>query len=70
MNVKKILTITAIVLVAVVMGMSAVAPAVLQQAEARPGPSLSAEACQHLSNIPNPPPAIDHLIAEHCGDFI
>ena len=36
MNVNKILTITAIVLVAVIMGMSAVAPVVLQQAEARP----------------------------------
>ena len=71
MNMNKILTITAIVLVAVIMGMSAVAPVVLQQAEARPGPSLSAEACQHLSTIPNPPPPILHLLGpEHCDLLI
>ena len=67
---NKTLAITAIVLVAVIMGMSAVAPVVLQQADARPGPDLPAAACDRLSKIPNPPPAIDHLIAEHCGDFI
>ena len=67
MNMNKTLTIAAIVLVAVIMGMSAVAPVVLQQADARPGPDLPAAACDRLSDIPNPPPAIDHLIDKHCN---
>ena len=66
MNMNKTLTIAAIVLVAVVMGMSAVAPVVLQQADARPGPNLSPVACAHLSDISNQPPAIQHLIDDHC----
>ena len=70
MNMNKTLALSAIVLVAVVMGMSTVAPVVLQQAEARPGPTLPLEACDRLFNIPNPPPAIIHLLgSEHC-DFL
>ena len=63
---NKTLTITAIVLVAVVMGMSAVAPVVLQQAEAYKGPLLPQEACDRLSIIPLPSPGIAHLIEKHC----
>lgn len=64
--VMKVLAISAIVLVAVIMGMSAVAPVILQQAEATPGPPLSEVVCDHLRNIPHPSPAIDHLIEFHC----
>ena len=64
---NKTLAITTIVLVAVVMGMSAVAPVVLQQAEATPGPFFSQVVCDHLKDIPRPSPAILHLLADHCG---
>ena len=63
---NKTLAITTIVMVAVVMGMSAVAPVVLQQAEATPGPVFSQVVCDHLKKIPHPSPAIDHLILSHC----
>jgi len=64
------LAISAIILVAVIMGMSAVAPVVLQQAEARPGPPfLTPEVCAILDSLPNPSPGISHLLADHCQEI-
>ncbi len=62
---NKTLAITTIVLVAVVMGMSAVAPAI-PQAEARPGPNLPSAACDALVQIQNPSEAIQHILLDPC----
>ncbi len=63
---NKTLSITVIALVAVVMGISAVAPMMLY-AEASHGKELPQAACDALESIPNPPEAIQQLIEEHCG---
>lgn len=63
----KVLAMSAIVLVAVIMGMSAVAPVILQQAEAHGNqPLLSPEICDRLKDIPHPSPGISHLLTKHC----
>ena len=59
------LVITAIVLVAVMMGMGAVAP-MIQQAEATPANFISLKACVALSKIIDPPPEVQHLLDQHC----
>jgi len=70
MNMNKTLAITAIVMVAVVMGLSTVTP-IMQYADAsHGGPDLSDRACDALENIPNPPPRLQELITEHCVDPI
>ena len=61
---NKTITITVIALVAVVMGMSAIAP-MIPYAEASPG-ELPQAACDALKSIPNPPEAIQQLIEERC----
>ena len=60
------LAISAIVLVAVIMGMSAVVP-MIPQAEAHTGGDLlPRRMCDALSQIPPPiPPGIQHLLT-HC----
>ncbi len=64
---NKTLAITAIALVAVVMGMSAIAP-MIQYAEAgHGGPDLSDNACVALQRLPNPPAAVVELIQDHCS---
>jgi len=65
MSDKRVLTISVIVLVAVVMGMSAVAPAI-PQAEATPGGALSDEVCNQLDQIDLFIPAVQHLLDFHC----
>jgi len=58
---NKTLAITAIALVAVVMGMSAIAP-MIQYAEARHGETISEKACDaaRKSPVPLPPAWSDH----------
>jgi len=51
---------TAITLVAVIMGLSAVAP-VIPYADAHPGEGPPREACAALLKIPDPSPVIIHL---------
>jgi len=65
MGMNKIMTITVIALVAVIMGMSAIAP-MIQYAEARHGERLTTEACNALTSIPNPPPQVKQIIKDHC----
>ena len=60
------MTITVIALVAVVMGLSTIAP-VMQYAYASHGMPLPAEACAGLLAISDPPDAILQIIADHCG---
>jgi len=62
---KRALAISVIVLVAVVMGMSAVAP-MIPEAEARHGYDLWPRACDTLRSIPNPYPIIVEMIEDHC----
>jgi len=61
---NKTLSITAITLVVVVMGMSVIVP-MIQYAEASHGP-LPEKACAALKSIPNPPDAVKRLIEERC----
>ena len=61
---NKTLAITTITLVAVVMGLSAIAP-MMQYAEA--SHPISEKACEALRSIPDPSPAVQQLIVEHCG---
>jgi len=61
---NKTLTISVIALVAVVMGMSAVAP-VIPYVDAHGG-GTPTEACIGLQKIPNPSPVIEHLISHCC----
>ena len=63
--VMRALIISAIVLVAVIMGLSAVA-SVIPYGDASPGGTLTGESCAALKSITDPPAAIQHLIAEHC----
>ena len=63
---NKTLAITAITFVAVVMGLSAVAP-VIPYIDASDGGHLPAYACDYLRNIPNPSPQLIQNIAEHCS---
>jgi len=58
------LIISAIVLVAVIMGLSAVAP-VIPYVDAHGG-GIPTEACIGLQKIPNPSPVIEHLISHCC----
>ena len=70
MNMNKTLTIAAIVMVAVVMGLSTVTP-IMQYADAsHGGPNLPDKACDALEKIPNPPPKLEELITEHCVEEI
>ncbi len=64
---NKKLALATIALVAVVMGMSTVAP-MIQDAEASHGKDLPDAACAALASIPNPPEAVQQLIEEHCED--
>jgi len=67
---NKTLAITAIALVAVVMGLSAIAPALLPEAEAHnSGKKLPAAACEAIKNnfsFEKLPPAIQHILVAHC----
>jgi len=65
---NKTLAVTAITLVAVVMGFSAVAP-MIPQAEANPGPDLPEEACNALIARTNPPARTGHFISNHCPNL-
>jgi len=58
---------TAIALVAVVMGMSVVAPMIPQAVAGHGGPGLSDRACEALESIPDPPSAVVELIEDHCN---
>jgi len=60
----KTLAITAIVFVAVIMGMSAIAP-MIQYADAH-GRAIPEKACDALKNIPDPTPELEKLIRAHC----
>ena len=64
---KRALAISVIALVAVVMGMSAVAP-MIPEAEASHGwpDPLWPSACDLLRSIPNPPSYIVQIIEDHC----
>ena len=59
------LIISAIVLVAVIMGIGTIAP-MMQYADAHPGKGPAREACAALLKIPNPSPVIEHLISHCC----
>jgi len=61
---NKTMTATVIALVAVVMGISAIAP-MIPYTEASSG-ELSQAACDALKSIPNPPEAVQQLIEERC----
>ena len=62
---KRALAISVIVLVAVVMGMSAIAP-MIPEAEADHGYDLWPKACDLLRSIPFPPAFILQMIEDHC----
>jgi len=69
---KRALAISVIALVAVVMGMSAVAPMIpeatmIPEAEARHGFDLWPSACDTLRSIPDPYPVIEEMIEDHCN---
>jgi len=62
----KTIAITAIVLVAVVMGMSAIVP-MIQYAEARHGgPDFPEEACNSLVVIAKTSPQLKQILEDHC----
>jgi len=61
---NKTMAMTAIALVAVVMGISTFVP-MIQYSEASPG-ELPDAACEALKSIPNPPEAVQQLIEERC----
>jgi len=63
---KRALTISVIVSVAVIMGLSAIAP-VIPYVDASNGERLAEQACNALRNISDPPPRLEQFIAEHCG---
>ena len=61
------LAISVIILVAVIMGFSAVTPVLFQQAEAHAAPPLPENLCDMLKQKgASLPPVIQHLISEHC----
>jgi len=71
---KRALAISVIALVAIVMGMSVVAPMIseatmIPEAEARHGYDLWPRACDTLRSIPNPYPIIEEMIEDHCNNF-
>jgi len=67
---NKTLAITAFVFVAVVMGLSAIAPAILPEAEAHSStvqfPDTTCEKLNERAETGNIPIAILHIIAVHC----
>jgi len=60
---NRALAISVIVSVAVIMGISAVAPLMTYVDARQP---LPAQTCDALRDIPNPPPKLAEFIAEHC----
>jgi len=62
---NKPFVITAIVLVAVIMGIGAISPMILQ-AEAYTGATLPEEACDALRAAPIVNPPILHILTDHC----
>ena len=65
---KRALAISVIVLVAVVMGMSLVAPMIPEAVASHGYPDpLWPSACDLLRSIPNPPDFILQIIEEHCN---
>ena len=65
---KRALAISVIALVAVVMGVSAIAP-MIPEAVAGHGYDLWPSACDTLRSIPNPPSVIVEMIEDHCNTF-
>jgi len=64
---KRALKISVIVSVAVVMGLSTIAP-MIQYVDASHGPTdIPDAACGALLKIPNPPPKIVQIIIDHCA---
>jgi len=63
---NRAIVISAITLVAVIMGLSAVAP-VIPYVDASNGERLAEQACNALRNISDPPPRLEEFIRQHCG---
>lgn len=64
---KRALAISVIVLVAVVIGMSVVAPMIPEAVAGHGGIVPWDSACETLRSIPNPPSFILELIEDHCN---
>jgi len=64
---NKTLAITAIALVAVVMGLSTISPMMQYAYASHGGPDLPDDVCDILRDISDPPDRIVQIIAEHCG---
>jgi len=64
---KRAIVITTIMLVAVIMGLSTVAP-VIPYIDASDGsPDLPDYTCDYLRSLPNPSPQMIQMIVEHCS---